>query len=180
VIGAIADVKPQAGGNVTKGYKGGMQVDHVPITTPYWKNEMCPVNVHWHLGTKHYSAGEYDEFGSGPVQNNYGLGDRRLAEAEARKGYQCRYYDLDDNKFNTPYVWKHCVGMRIGETYEVHWPHSAAGMCGTPNQYQTPFYDGSSASTASSPTRPPRSASRPRSSPSSTTRSTTTPTSSAA
>eukprot|EP00959_Pyramimonas_sp_CCMP1952_P361950 7580033-Pyramimonas_sp.AAC.1 len=25
---------------------------------------------------------------------------------------------------------------------QVHWPHSAAGACGTPNQYQTPFYDG--------------------------------------
>ena len=24
----------------------------------------------------------------------------------------------------------------------MHWPHSAAGACGTPNQYQTPFYDG--------------------------------------
>jgi hypothetical protein len=24
----------------------------------------------------------------------------------------------------------------------VHWPHSAAGACGTPFQYQTPFYDG--------------------------------------
>ena len=32
--------------------------------------------------------------------------------------------------------------MRVGETYEVHWPHSAAGACGTPNQYQSPFYDG--------------------------------------
>jgi len=32
--------------------------------------------------------------------------------------------------------------MIVGETYEVHWPHSAAGMCGTPWQYQTPFYDG--------------------------------------
>lgn len=32
--------------------------------------------------------------------------------------------------------------MEVGETYEVHWPHSAAGACGTPNQYQTPFYDG--------------------------------------
>ena len=30
----------------------------------------------------------------------------------------------------------------LGETYEVHWQHSAAGACGTPNQYQTPFYDG--------------------------------------
>lgn len=24
----------------------------------------------------------------------------------------------------------------------LQWPHSAAGACGTPNQYQTPFYDG--------------------------------------
>jgi len=32
--------------------------------------------------------------------------------------------------------------MHVGETYEVHWPHSALGACGTPNQYQYPFYDG--------------------------------------
>jgi hypothetical protein len=32
--------------------------------------------------------------------------------------------------------------MKVGETYEVHWPHSALGACGTVNQYQTPFYDG--------------------------------------
>ena len=32
--------------------------------------------------------------------------------------------------------------MEVGETYEVHWPHSAAGACGTVNQYQSPFYDG--------------------------------------
>jgi len=32
--------------------------------------------------------------------------------------------------------------MKVGETYEVHWPHSAAGACGTIWQYQTPFYDG--------------------------------------
>ena len=32
--------------------------------------------------------------------------------------------------------------MEVGATYEVHWPHSAAGDCGTPFQYQTPFYDG--------------------------------------
>merc|ERR1712227_578938 len=32
--------------------------------------------------------------------------------------------------------------MHVGETYEVHWPHSALGACGTPNQYQFPFYDG--------------------------------------
>ena len=32
--------------------------------------------------------------------------------------------------------------MEVGETYEVHWPHSAAGACGTKWQMQTPFYDG--------------------------------------
>ena len=32
--------------------------------------------------------------------------------------------------------------MEVGQTYEVHWPHSKGGACGTPNQYQTPFYDG--------------------------------------
>ena len=32
--------------------------------------------------------------------------------------------------------------MEVGQTYEVHWPHSAAGACGTLIQYQTPFYDG--------------------------------------
>jgi hypothetical protein len=32
--------------------------------------------------------------------------------------------------------------MKVGETYEVHWPHSALGACGTVNQYQSPFYDG--------------------------------------
>jgi len=32
--------------------------------------------------------------------------------------------------------------MHVGETYEVHWPHSTLGACNTPNQYQTPFYDG--------------------------------------
>merc|ERR1739845_311028 len=42
----------------------------------------------------------------------------------------------------TEYPWVHCVNMSVGETYEVHWPHSALGACGTVNQYQTPFYDG--------------------------------------
>merc|ERR1712127_943641 len=32
--------------------------------------------------------------------------------------------------------------MEVGETYEVHWPNSAFGSCGTVDQYQTPFYDG--------------------------------------
>jgi hypothetical protein len=139
---------PQAGSNVTKGYVGGMNVSLVPNTKNYWQSSMCPVNVHWHLGTEHYSVGEYDEQGNGPFGNIMLEEDmetednvRKLA-SEVRAGFRCSYYDAADTKFTTEYDWQHCKGMHVGETYEVHWPHSAAGACGTINQYQTPFYDG--------------------------------------
>lgn len=136
IVDAMTNVGPQAGANVTAGYNGNMVVDHVPITTPYWQNGMCPVNVHWHLGAEHYSVGEYDETGTGP-----NAGDADL-DGGVREGYQCKYYNATDPKFTRPYDWKYCKFMEVGATYEVHWPHSAAGACGTPNQYQTPFYDG--------------------------------------
>jgi hypothetical protein len=137
IVDAMTNVGPQAGANVTKGYNGSMVVDHVPITTPYWLNGMCAVNVHWHLGAEHLSVGEYDETGTGPDHE-----ERSLAETEIRQGHQCKYYDASSPMFTTPYEWKYCKDMEVGQTYEVHWPHSAAGACGTPNQYQTPFYDG--------------------------------------
>merc|ERR1711988_1278996 len=59
-----------------------------------------------------------------------------------RRGFRCHHYKADDVKFTTAYEWQHCKHMVVGETYEVHWPHSAAGACGTDYQYQTPFYDG--------------------------------------
>ena len=75
------------------------------------------MNVHWHIGAEHYSKGEYDENGSGPIDFH-----------EGRQGFQCSFYDKDDPAFNAPqYPWKHCIGMTVGQTYEVHWPHSAAG-----------------------------------------------------
>lgn len=128
----------QSGVNVTLGYQGGLDVDTVPITGAYWKQGLCPVNVHWHLGSEHYSVGQYDENGSGP---SHADGHRKLAE-NARPGFQCHHFDATDSKFTTEYEWKHCVNTHVGETYEVHWPHSNMGDCGTPNQYQTPFYDG--------------------------------------
>jgi len=133
-------VGPQAGGNVTKGYNGDLEVDVVPITKQYYQAGLCPVNVHWHLGTEHFSAGEYDcEDGCGPTKVN----ERRKLAGKERQGYQCNLYDAEDEKFTKPYEWKYCdKSMEIGQTYEVHWPHSAAGACGTINQYQTPFYDG--------------------------------------
>jgi len=138
-----ADVLEQAGANVTKGYQGGFDTgDRVPITERYFQEGLCPVNVHWHLGTEHYSAGEFDEHGAGPTANGDTPDlDRRLG-ANARLGFRCHKYDAADPRFTKEYDWKHCKGMHVGETYEVHWPHSAAGACGTPWQYQSPFYDG--------------------------------------
>jgi hypothetical protein len=76
--------------------------------------------------------------GSGPSDIN----ERRRLAGKTRQGYQCTLYDESDPKFTTAFNWQHCKDMEVGQTYEVHWPHSAAGACGTINQYQTPFYDG--------------------------------------
>jgi len=153
---------PQSGANVTKGYVGGMDVEELkPVTDAYFKNSMCPVNVHWHLGTEHYSVGEYDEEGTGPHggialepasdsdedyddggANKTYSGRALAADKDVRGGFRCRHYDESNEIFTKPFEWKHCVNMEVGETYEVHWPHSAVGACGTVDQYQTPFYDG--------------------------------------
>jgi len=142
----VVQALEQAGANVTSGYQGELDVgDREPIMTSYLEAGLCPVNVHWHLGTEHYSLGEYDEHGTGPSDrpNDDPFGEedsRRLAAA--RLGFRCHKYDKSDEKFTKKYNWQHCIDMHVGETYEVHWPHSAAGACGTPFQYQTPFYDG--------------------------------------
>ena len=140
VTNGAVQVGPQAGGNVTEGYKGKLEVDYVPNTKNYWESSMCPVNVHWHLGTEHYSLGQYDEAGKGPqrAQDASTVPDNQ----KVRPGYRCHHFDKDDRRFTTEYRWEHCINMQVGETYEVHWPHSSQGACGTFNQYQTPFYDG--------------------------------------
>jgi hypothetical protein len=147
----VVQTLEQAGANVTKGYVGGLETHgRNPITTNYDEAGLCPVNVHWHLGAEHLSVGQYDEYGSGPC-DSYGhrreLGDdscsrRKLAGDTVRLGGQCHHYDASDSKFTTEYDWKHCTKMEVGQTYEIHWPHSAAGSCGTDWQYQSPFYDG--------------------------------------
>ena len=132
-------VKGQSGSDVSVGYKGDLSAEGVvPITVPYYEAGLCPVNVHWHLGTEHRSDGEYDEDGVGPTEIEH----RRRLAGKVRKGFQCKYYDDSVKMYTKPYNWKHCEDMEVGQTYEVHWPHSAAGACGTINQYQTPFYDG--------------------------------------
>jgi hypothetical protein len=106
---------------------------------------MCPVNVHYHIGTEHRSEGEYDEHATGPEAHHHPHSDEGYSPGPVhRQGYWCNgKYDESDPKFTTPYEFKHCGGaVQVGGTYEIHWPHSAAGACGTPYQYQTSFYDG--------------------------------------
>jgi hypothetical protein len=140
----------QSGADVTKGAAYTLNANgRKPITGPYWKKGLCPVNVHWHLGAEHRSAGEYDETGTGPNKagkpfhldpNARRMGDTYTSGE--RYGYACKKFDANNPKFTTEYHWQHCIGMHVGETYEVHWPHSAIGACHTPWQYQEPFYDG--------------------------------------
>jgi len=74
------------------------------------------------------------------VDDGDGRRSRQLATDPV--GRRCHFYDTSNEIFTKEFDWKYCEAMKIGETYEVHWPHSAAGACGTPYQYQTPFYDG--------------------------------------
>jgi len=111
---------------------------------------LCAVNVHWHEGAEHRSAGQYDEGGTGPglgYEGYHGPGDasygRRLAEGSGQtQGHHCYHYKDLTSAQKAPYNFEHCIDMHVGETYEVHWPHSAAGACGTKWQFQSPFYDG--------------------------------------
>jgi hypothetical protein len=157
---------PQAGMDVTSvGTDHGGQVDPPggvgPIEVDYSEHNMCVVNVHWHLGAEHKSDGQFDvEEGQGP--GGYKTGDlvsndhhrrKMVSDYESgadfdgsvkseRLGLQCHHYDATMDEYTKPYDWKYCKHMEVGQTYEVHWPHSAAGMCNTKWQMQTPFYDG--------------------------------------
>jgi hypothetical protein len=95
----IVQVLEQAGANVTKGYRGKLHAgDRIPITESYDQVGLCPVNVHWHLGAEHLSAGEFDEKGSGPTDGGNLTIDhddrRRLASpgSEERLGFRCHHY----------------------------------------------------------------------------------------
>jgi len=159
-VNGVVDAMEQSGADISEGFTGGLESALEPIRVPYFKTTLCPVNVHWHLGAEHRSAGQFDENGKSPenhlVPEDENPEDtRRLSSKQysrryrlrrrlggARYGYACQHYDANDPKFNTEYNWQFCKDMHVGETYEVHWPHSALGACGTPYQYQDPFYDG--------------------------------------
>lgn len=149
----VVNAVEQAGADVTRDFAGKLVTANLPAMKKYREMSppLCPVNVHWHIGAEHRSAGEYDENGKSPKKagspatlssgRRLNASERSLAGKE-RYGFACRHYDANNAIFTKAYDWKHCIGMHVGETYEVHWPHSALGACDTPHQYQSPFYDG--------------------------------------
>merc|ERR1711990_986498 len=143
---------------VTLGYSGTHDSTATPVKTTLKEAGMCPVNVHWHLGSEHISAGQYDmeytkDASNGPATSGYDArqpasGRKLLAgSGTVYLGGRCggdsnaKYNSLTDPQ-KTDYAWKYCKDMVVGETYEVHWPHSDMGACNTKWQYQYPFYDG--------------------------------------
>ena len=121
---------------------GDITGDSNLITQQFYKKGLCPVNVHWHLGAEHRSTGQFDDAGTVADRGPSDSAHRKLLATTDSANLRCYHYDATDAKFTTEFDWKHCVDMKVGETYEVHWPHSAFGACATVNQYQTPFYDG--------------------------------------
>ena len=116
-VDGVTMVGEQAGTNVTRGYNGLLETEAVPITVPYYQVGMCPVNVHWHVGTEHYSLGEFDENGTGPPMvesEEGGDGVHHRRRQEERQGYQCHWYNEYELKFNKHYEWQHCIGMQVG------------------------------------------------------------------
>jgi hypothetical protein len=108
---------PQAEANNTKGYVGNLDVNRTrPNVKSYWQSSMCPINMHWHLGSKHYSYGEFDENGDGPNGNipqpewaNRDLSATDNVDVDGmhqvQDGFRCHHYNATDAKFTMPYNW---------------------------------------------------------------------------
>lgn len=136
-----ANTRVQAAADVTVGSTGQMVADLPPILVPFSQIEgMCPVNVHWHLGAEHRNTGTYDIPGAEWMREN---DPNHHPSADVEPGNFCPGYNPADPKFTTPYAFQHCSEhMRVGYTYEIHWPHSNLGACGTEWQYQSHFMNG--------------------------------------
>ena len=101
--------------------------------------------MHWHLGAEHKNTGTYDQAPPAKFDANTG---RRLASTN-QAGFWCPAAPTDGSiNMADDYEWKYCSKMHVGETYEIHWPHSNFGMCPTIDeahpkwQYQSHFMDG--------------------------------------
>lgn len=139
------EAKSQSPINITAGNNAGKLDGGLTEIEDFDAEKMCTVNVHWHLGAEHLSAGEYDHACSFDHPDLPKEGRRSLAEAITPGRMCCKGKELwesEDPLITTEYEWKYCKNMHVGLTYEVHWPHSNLGHCQSEWQFQHPFIDG--------------------------------------
>jgi len=188
----LVQVLEQAGANVTKGYKGLLDAgNREPITDRYDQTDLCPVNVHWHLGAEHLSVGQFDEKGSGPYNKqandaSFVAGEspysrRQLAaDKQVRRGFSATTTTRTSRSSRRPttgraaLTWSSARRTRsIGHTR----PLACAARSGSTSRPSTTASSASRASSRSPRSTPiPTSACSPRSSPSLTTTATSTTT----
>jgi hypothetical protein len=152
-----SEAAAQAPANITAGAVGENDDDGTLLTNFDSVPGMCVVNVHWHHGAEHLSAGEYDiDMDVHRRRRARLLAGAPAADADATPaptppptaGYECNIRDSVSDEQLKEYNWLYCQDMHVGTTYEVHWPHSDAGNChgkwdSIENaRYQTPFVDG--------------------------------------
>jgi len=135
----VSPIKPdceqayeQSPADITKG-EVGLRAPEGVLIEDYAAKGMCQTNVHWHLGAEHRSEGEYDIDGADFLASITPDAQRRLLSEEGEgplPGFFCPGYDPEEPMYTDEYEWEYCVGMDVGLTYEVHWPHSSAGHCG--------------------------------------------------
>ena len=126
------NVPEQAAADVTKGAISeandmfANQTAGTPIMTSYSEAGLCPVNVHWHVGAEHRSAGQYDENGTAPsFSPNWSFGGstyngRRLAAGQTyRHGHKCHHYNASDPAYTTPvrHAQSHALSLALHWTW---------------------------------------------------------------
>jgi len=158
---AEGPTRVQAGADVTVGTTGTLEAALQPIED-FDAADMCPVNIHWHLGAEHRNEGTFSlnaqqnieaweaatgrtvEWEPQPVEGGKRVLEYNQHAAPAQipqAGHFCET-DYASPYFNTEYDWQYCENMHVGLTYEIHWPHSNLGMCDSEWQMQTHFMNG--------------------------------------
>ncbi|EOD21189.1 hypothetical protein EMIHUDRAFT_241514 [Emiliania huxleyi CCMP1516] len=154
----------QSGADVTVGSSGLLDATLSPVETHFNEAGMCVVNVHWHLGAEHKNVGTYDIDGEEWMEQHgktkpkahganvvpghgYGYGNVKGAvplgeHDDIDPGNFCPGYDEALLLRSPACAQLRTAQLHVGFTYEIHWPHSSLGACGTPWQMQSHFMDG--------------------------------------
>ena len=120
---ACSTAEPQTPRDLSTGAQGSMTPKAATLTDAQ-ANFLPLVNVHFHYGAEHKS----DSYMNGTLSEAYDAQNagRRLA-SNPRPGWMCASDTLTSAQM-TPYTFQYCQGVEVGQSYEVHYVHSSAGV----------------------------------------------------